>query len=67
MFVLELQLDDTIVKSIEIAPYKELKEARELILRIRRRDLYQVLECCQYYIICSFNFFNYCNDNNACL
>ncbi|XP_027357843.1 deoxynucleoside triphosphate triphosphohydrolase SAMHD1 homolog isoform X2 [Abrus precatorius] len=35
------KLDDTIVKTIETAPSQELKEARELILRIRRRNLYQ--------------------------
>ncbi|KAF7819598.1 deoxynucleoside triphosphate triphosphohydrolase SAMHD1-like protein isoform X1 [Senna tora] len=35
------KLDDTIIKTIETAPSKELKEARELILRIRRRNLYQ--------------------------
>lgn len=36
-----MQLDDTIVKTIETSPSQELKEARELILRIRRRNLYQ--------------------------
>ncbi|KFK33121.1 hypothetical protein AALP_AA6G333600 [Arabis alpina] len=35
------KLDDTIIKTIEIAPNKELAEAREIILRIRRRQLYQ--------------------------
>ncbi|KAK7266124.1 hypothetical protein RIF29_18764 [Crotalaria pallida] len=35
------KLDDTIIKTIETAPSQELKEARELILRIRRRNLYQ--------------------------
>nr|ACZ74676.1 putative metal-dependent phosphohydrolase [Phaseolus vulgaris] len=35
------KLDDTIVKTIETSPSQELKEARELILRIRRRNLYQ--------------------------
>ncbi|KAL3833162.1 hypothetical protein ACJIZ3_007898 [Penstemon smallii] len=35
------KLDDTIIKTIETAPDPELKEARDLILRIRRRDLYQ--------------------------
>lgn len=35
------KLDDTIIKTIETAPIEELKEARELILRIRRRNLYQ--------------------------
>ncbi|KAJ0113108.1 hypothetical protein Patl1_02729 [Pistacia atlantica] len=35
------KLDDTIIKSIEIAPDQELKESKDLILRIRRRNLYQ--------------------------
>ncbi|KAL8124386.1 hypothetical protein AgCh_012143 [Apium graveolens] len=35
------KLDDTIIKTIETAPVQELKESKELILRIRRRDLYQ--------------------------
>ncbi|KAJ7970864.1 deoxynucleoside triphosphate triphosphohydrolase SAMHD1-like [Quillaja saponaria] len=35
------KLDDTILKSIETAPAEELKESRDLILRIRRRNLYQ--------------------------
>ncbi|XP_024031398.1 deoxynucleoside triphosphate triphosphohydrolase SAMHD1 homolog isoform X2 [Morus notabilis] len=35
------KLDDTIIKTIETAPDQELKEARDLILRIRRRNLYQ--------------------------
>ncbi|GER35757.1 HD domain-containing metal-dependentphosphohydrolase family protein [Striga asiatica] len=35
------KLDDTIIKTIETTPGQELKEARDLILRIRRRDLYQ--------------------------
>ena len=38
-----MQLDDSIIKTIEIAPDQELKEAKNLIQRIRRRDLYQVL------------------------
>lgn len=37
-----MQLDDSIIKTIETAPNEELKEARDLILRIRRRNLYQV-------------------------
>lgn len=37
-----MQLDDTIIKTIETAPDPELKEAKDLIRRIRRRDLYQV-------------------------
>ncbi|CAM8973543.1 unnamed protein product [Rhodiola kirilowii] len=35
------KLDDTIIKTIETAPDQDLKNARDLILRIRRRDLYQ--------------------------
>ncbi|XP_034696131.1 deoxynucleoside triphosphate triphosphohydrolase SAMHD1 homolog isoform X4 [Vitis riparia] len=35
------KLDDSILKTIETAPDQELKESRDLILRIRRRDLYQ--------------------------
>ncbi|GAB4849182.1 hypothetical protein Ancab_003992 [Ancistrocladus abbreviatus] len=35
------KLDDSIIKTIETAPDPELREARDLILRIRRRDLYQ--------------------------
>jgi len=35
-------LDDTIIKTIEASENPELKESRDLILRIRRRDLYQV-------------------------
>ncbi|XP_062152541.1 uncharacterized protein LOC133860899 [Alnus glutinosa] len=35
------KLDDTIIKTIETAPNQELKESRDLILRIRRRNLYQ--------------------------
>lgn len=35
------KLDDTIIKTIETAPDEELKEARDLILRIRRRNLYR--------------------------
>jgi hypothetical protein len=41
---LVIQLDDTIIKTIETAPNQELKESRDLILRIRRRNLYQVVE-----------------------
>lgn len=36
------QLDDTILKTIEFANSKKLKESKEIIQRIRRRDLYQV-------------------------
>ncbi|XP_027151707.1 deoxynucleoside triphosphate triphosphohydrolase SAMHD1 homolog isoform X1 [Coffea eugenioides] len=35
------KLDDTILKTIETSSHQELKESRDLILRIRRRDLYQ--------------------------
>ncbi|KAI9078055.1 hypothetical protein K1719_039980 [Acacia pycnantha] len=35
------KLDDTIIKTIETSPDIELKEARELIMRLRRRNLYQ--------------------------
>ncbi|XP_078431027.1 uncharacterized protein LOC144702894 isoform X2 [Wolffia australiana] len=35
------KLDDTIIKTIETAQNPELKESRDLILRIRRRQLYQ--------------------------
>lgn len=45
-----MQLDDSIIKTIETSPLPELKEARELILRIRRRDLYQA--CFLLFIIC---------------
>lgn len=39
---LKLQLDDSILRTIETAPDQELKESRDLIQRIRRRELYQV-------------------------
>ncbi|XP_044490220.1 deoxynucleoside triphosphate triphosphohydrolase SAMHD1 homolog isoform X2 [Mangifera indica] len=35
------KLDDLIVKTILIDPRQELKKARDLILRIRRREIYQ--------------------------
>ncbi|KAK6928314.1 HD domain [Dillenia turbinata] len=35
------KLDDTIIKTIETAPDAQLKESRDLLLRIRRRELYQ--------------------------
>ncbi|MCL7045068.1 hypothetical protein MKW94_019710, partial [Papaver nudicaule] len=35
------KLDDTILKTIETESAQELQKAKELILRIRRRDLYQ--------------------------
>lgn len=39
-----MQLDDTIMKTIETASNPELKESRDLIMRIRRRNLYQVVK-----------------------
>ncbi|KAF8378298.1 hypothetical protein HHK36_029637 [Tetracentron sinense] len=35
------KLDDTILKTIVTTPNQELRESRDLILRIHRRDLYQ--------------------------
>ncbi|KAK7309686.1 hypothetical protein RJT34_06615 [Clitoria ternatea] len=35
------KLDDSILRTIETSSHQELKESRDLILRIRRRDLYQ--------------------------
>ncbi|KAL0421358.1 UNVERIFIED_CONTAM: Deoxynucleoside triphosphate triphosphohydrolase SAMHD1 [Sesamum latifolium] len=35
------KLDDTILKAIETSSSQDLKESRDLILRIRRRELYQ--------------------------
>ncbi|ONK81331.1 uncharacterized protein A4U43_C01F27890 [Asparagus officinalis] len=35
------KLDDTIMKAIETAPDEELKESRDILRRIRRRELYQ--------------------------
>lgn len=35
------KLDDSVMKHIETSRSEELKESRDLILRIRRRDLYQ--------------------------
>ncbi|KAL6983682.1 hypothetical protein U1Q18_017060 [Sarracenia purpurea var. burkii] len=35
------KLDDSIIKNIEISSNQELKESRDLIMRVRRRDLYQ--------------------------
>ncbi|KAM7464614.1 hypothetical protein LguiA_032735 [Lonicera macranthoides] len=35
------KLDDSILKTIETAPNEELRKSRDLIKRIRRRDLYQ--------------------------
>lgn len=39
-----MQLDDSIMKHIETTRSEELKEARDLILRIRRRDIYRVIK-----------------------
>lgn len=39
------KLDDTILKTIEFADSKKLKESRNIIQRIRRRDLYQRIVC----------------------
>lgn len=36
------QLDDSVLKTIECSSKHELEESRNLIRRIRRRDLYQV-------------------------
>lgn len=49
LILLEMQLDDTIIKTIEMAPDQELKEARDLVQRIRRRNLYQVHTFADYY------------------
>ncbi|TYI77254.1 hypothetical protein E1A91_D06G131700v1 [Gossypium mustelinum] len=38
----KVKLDDTIIKTIETTPDEELRESRDLILHIRRRNLYQV-------------------------
>ncbi|CAN1195232.1 Deoxynucleoside triphosphate triphosphohydrolase SAMHD1 homolog [Linum perenne] len=35
------KLDDTILKTIETAPDQELREAKDLIIRVRRRNLYK--------------------------
>ncbi|KAL5582555.1 hypothetical protein UlMin_014997 [Ulmus minor] len=35
------KLDDSILRAIEISPDQELKESKDLVLRIRRRNLYQ--------------------------
>lgn len=47
------QLDDTILKTIEFADSKKLKESKEIIQRIRRRDLYQatVYLCIQSFVL----------------
>ena len=38
----KVQLDDSILKIIEISDVQTLKEARDIIQHIRRRELYQV-------------------------
>ncbi|PWZ13334.1 hypothetical protein Zm00014a_020937, partial [Zea mays] len=48
---LKLQLDDTIIKTIETAPNNELKKAKEIIQRIRRRELYNVFQFCDQYSV----------------
>lgn len=50
-----MQLDDTIIKTIETAPNQELKESRDLILRIRSRNLYQVLKLVGYTFVLQIN------------
>lgn len=49
----KMQLDDSVVKTIETASDQELKESRDLILRIRRRNLYQVLTFFLHYSFCT--------------
>ncbi|PWZ21481.1 Deoxynucleoside triphosphate triphosphohydrolase SAMHD1 [Zea mays] len=44
------KLDDTIIKTIETAPNNELKKAKEIIQRIRRRELYKF---CNQLVFCS--------------
>lgn len=56
-----MQLDDTILKTIETAPDQELSEARDLILRIRRRDLYQVLKLITMLVLTSRDLFGLLN------
>jgi deoxynucleoside triphosphate triphosphohydrolase SAMHD1 len=59
--LLKFQLDDTIIKGIETAPNNELKKSKEIIQRIRRRELYKVLHLffsmmllylCSFVVIC---------------
>ncbi|XP_022884046.1 deoxynucleoside triphosphate triphosphohydrolase SAMHD1 homolog isoform X2 [Olea europaea var. sylvestris] len=40
------KLDDTIIKTIQTSPAQELKESRDLIQRIFRRDLYKFCDEC---------------------
>ena len=37
-----MQLDDSILRMIEVSPDPELQESKDLVQRIRRRDLYRV-------------------------
>jgi hypothetical protein len=58
LLILELchfQLDDTVVKSIETAPNDELKKAKEIIQRIRRRQLYKVAVLPVVNLLCYFS------------
>lgn len=43
MIHLYVQLDDSILKTIESSSDEGLKESKDIILPIRRRDLYQVI------------------------
>uniref|UniRef100_A0A2P2KZJ5 Catalytic n=2 Tax=Rhizophora mucronata TaxID=61149 RepID=A0A2P2KZJ5_RHIMU len=65
------KLDDTVIKTIETAPDEELRESRELILRVRRRNLYQF---CNEYAVPKENLDNFkdvtpqdivCSQKNA--
>nr|KYP32641.1 Protein SAMHD1 isogeny [Cajanus cajan] len=58
------KLDDTIIKTIETSPIEELKEARELILRIRRRNLYQACFYLLFFLSSGSFFFvlQFCNE-----
>lgn len=53
-------MDDTIVKSIETAPNDELKKAKEIIQRIRRRELYKVAVLFSCNIVLLFCLLFYC-------
>ncbi|OMO78204.1 hypothetical protein CCACVL1_14578 [Corchorus capsularis] len=50
------KLDDSILKQIETSDKQELEDARDLILRIRRRDLYRY---CNEYIVPKDNLKNF--------
>ncbi|KAL8534631.1 hypothetical protein ACS0TY_010598 [Phlomoides rotata] len=43
--------DDTILKTIETSSSQDLKESRDLVLRIQRRDLYQF--CNEFAVSCN--------------